>query len=491
VTLAQTLRAKSQWGPDSARTEADQIANIAAFDRAIEMLKVLQQAGATSSAVPIERAQAIWLRGIAEEREAALPYYAEARDILAKAGALDYSNLTAASLYAQVTNALAGRLGGLRQLAERDRALEEALTVAAGVLEKRPGDLPALKVRAAIHSNMVTTAYAAGRLEDAWQKAEAAKADYELIVKFDPSDHGAWQGVSSSYQTLGGIAQQFGRIEEACRHYREAFDTVKRQTSNSRNLAAVPQAALNVARVEGYRGNRAAAEESLREARRLRDELEKERPSYREIRGGSWSAIDYAQIARRVEWALGDYAAFCTKSEESVREISALLATPRLTPAQTRSLKNALAATHWDLARGYAMLGQWPAAEDNARRSVAANATSAVAEGEQLSQWLAIALARQGKFEEAAEALNRFPKPTMQDSLARGLFVAWTFVRGHYARAVALSGQPAREELIRAELNEGLAALRALSAEARDLGESHELLRMINEELAKVPAKAK
>jgi hypothetical protein len=117
----------------------------------------------------------------------------EARDLLAGIGAVDLTNLTAASVYADTADSEARHSMQLGRLDEADRLEREVYDIAEKVLAKRPGDLRSMKNRALAANLLGEIAVsrhdevAAARYAD-----QAAKAG-EDVVRFDPSDLGTWQ----------------------------------------------------------------------------------------------------------------------------------------------------------------------------------------------------------------------------------------------------------------------------------------------------------
>ena len=117
----------------------------------------------------------------------------EARALLAGLGAVDLTNLTAASVYADTADSEARHARQAGRLDDADRLEREVYDIAEKVLARRPGDLRSMKNRA-LAANLLGE-IASTRHDDAAaaQYAERAALAGEDVVRFNPSDLGTWQ----------------------------------------------------------------------------------------------------------------------------------------------------------------------------------------------------------------------------------------------------------------------------------------------------------
>ncbi|MEJ1970980.1 MAG: hypothetical protein WDM96_00165 [Lacunisphaera sp.] len=138
----------------------------------------------------------------------------EARGILAGIGALDFSDLTAASIYGDVTDSQSRMVLRLGQTNEAERLAHIVDQMATKVLEQRPGDLRAMQ-NAYYSANML------GEVAQDRNDAEKSDAAYERSVDaarkytlFNPADGGGWTMLSSSGRALAVNYVDEGRVAE-------------------------------------------------------------------------------------------------------------------------------------------------------------------------------------------------------------------------------------------------------------------------------------
>jgi tetratricopeptide (TPR) repeat protein len=150
-----------------------------------------------------------------QERETGLATCEEARRILAALGALDLTDLTAASVYGDATDTQAriavrlGRLDDARQLATLVGEMAEK------VLARRPGDLQAMINRyyaANVLGQVAATRNQYVEAEAHFKQAVEASKNYVL---FNPADNLGWRSWSGGEVDLGNVMAQQGRLTEA------------------------------------------------------------------------------------------------------------------------------------------------------------------------------------------------------------------------------------------------------------------------------------
>lgn len=168
---------------------------------------------------------------------------------------------------------------------------------------------------------------------------------------------------------------------------------------------------------------------------------------------------------------------------QAIRTVEGRLATSDLTPTQRRASELVLLETALDLGRGNILLGQWAEAESALRLVLPAKVSSRQVRTV-ASQWLAIALARQGRQAEAAGVLAQSNPEVLHSSYAKGdhsLEVRWNLARYHYASALTQPDDPAGREKRAVALRQANALLDESTAEAKQLSEERELRRLIDE----------
>jgi serine/threonine protein kinase len=401
----------------------------------------------------------------------------EALHVLASIGALDFSDLSAASAWADVADSEARIALDLGRLDDAERLEQQVGTVAAGVLAKRPGDLRA-KLDLFYSPDMLGTVeekrfHDAEALKLAIQSRQAA----EEYLKFNPSDTVGWLSKIAADIATDDLLVKLGRISETLQTAREAV-----QMDGDHNNASISPGVLwvKIAILESQRGNRGSADQALQEGKRSFD-------IFTSVNRVSKTDSDfYAEESnlaeREVRLASGE--------DETVFN-AANQALPRLEKIQANETD--LVTTNFLLlgvqlsleqaARSALNLARYADAE-NAARALSASPHSTQSHPDYIA-WgqvlLAQALVGQDRKAEALKILE----PALakyQDLQTQG--ASYVEFRQHFARALYVQSlaEPAdtdglarsREELDRAD-----ALLQGLTDEAKQLHDSKELLAWI------------
>jgi hypothetical protein len=190
--------------------------------------------------------------------------------ILAGLGALDWSDLSAASAWADVADSEAREALELGQLDDAERLEKQVGTLGAGVLARRPGDLRA-KLDL-FYSSDVLSQVAMKRFDEegALQLATQARQAAEEYLRFNPSDSLGWQSLLSADGRIANLLYHQGRIAEMVRRTRAAAQTDENHASMGLPAGLLWQV---IAEVEAQRGNRDAADQAFQKARRSFDAL--------------------------------------------------------------------------------------------------------------------------------------------------------------------------------------------------------------------------
>jgi tetratricopeptide (TPR) repeat protein len=196
----------------------------------------------------------------------------EARKVLAALGALDLSDLDAASSYADTADSEARFLVGLGRLDAAQKLEQEVYDLAGKVLAQRSNDLHALDDHA---EAMQLLSQVAARRHD-----ETAAADYgqravqagEDWVRFDPSNLAAWTTWALALAQVANLQQEHGEVTSAIAtlHSLFALEQDKRLTAHV-GLATLPQW-LDLADLQAQTGDFAAATQSMQSFARHADE---------------------------------------------------------------------------------------------------------------------------------------------------------------------------------------------------------------------------
>jgi tetratricopeptide (TPR) repeat protein len=146
---------------------------------------------------------------------------------------------------------------------------EDAARVAGQVMERRPGQMSALRARALIVDNLATTEAFDLHQRRALALSEQGARDWEAILKLDPTNQIAWNNLASARITSGFLSWAQGQIRGAQDQWRGAL-AVERNVKEAAFISgALALAAGYLTMLEADLGNRQAAEAALRDNRRL------------------------------------------------------------------------------------------------------------------------------------------------------------------------------------------------------------------------------
>jgi len=208
-----------------------------------------------------------------QPKEIAVATCQEALKILEALGALDLSNLNAASGYADVSDSEARHLLDLGRADEAQKVESQVYELTEKVLVQRPGDLRSLANRF-FAANLLGT-LAERRHDDsaaADYAARAAKAG-EDFVRFNPADLTTWSWWAQGLQQVADLQFERGEVTQALATYHSlmALAQDKRRPSS---LGPVLFARwLNVAAMQAMLGDKAAAQQSLQAFAKDLDDL--------------------------------------------------------------------------------------------------------------------------------------------------------------------------------------------------------------------------
>jgi tetratricopeptide (TPR) repeat protein len=472
IGLALALRAPREMGG-----VGDASAAVTAAQRSADLLRPLASKPDSSPGARREYAHALLFLGSRETSdESAITHLEEARTIFAETGALDFSDLNSASSYASVSNWLGNRSRYLNS-EESERFRREALRIAEGVLNRRPGDLRALKARADAQFFLAGRELGRSNLAAALAHSLAAERGDEDRLRFNPSDTRSWADLVMDRERTGSILIQQGRIEEGLAKYRAAIAVAGEQTTNAETISSIPSAALTLAEWESRRGNRPGVEQALAEAVRVRRVEEREK-GMSDLIKEMWS-LNYEGRVARTKWMLGDYEGVMAQTAQTRIRVAELLTQARISEAQKRTLDGYLRGARSDAGRAAVGLGRFAEAEAVLREALASPTTVEDRANLQRTDanprtWLALAVARQHRREEALELLN----PALafyRENQSKGddsIFGRWNLALALFVQAVALPDDSSGRAKRRAALDEASALLDGLSAEAKQLTES-------------------
>jgi tetratricopeptide (TPR) repeat protein len=197
----------------------DQLASSKAASDALAMLTPISaQASAPKSAVVTEgmlRAQlgfALLRRGLPEQ---AVEQYVAARKIAAASGALDLTNLPAASGYVSASWQYGEALLKLGRADEAAPVLNETIQLADQLLAKRPGHRPALRAKGTATSQLSEIEFGNLQFAEALRRAREALRVQEEVTGLDPGNSGSQNNLRVAKALTSRRLYQLGRDDES------------------------------------------------------------------------------------------------------------------------------------------------------------------------------------------------------------------------------------------------------------------------------------
>ena len=403
----------------------------------------------------------------------------EGRKILVELGALDLSDLTAASAYADITDSQARHNTTLGRVDKAQELEREVYEMAEKVLAQRPGDLHSL-------ANRYYAADLLSVLADR-RNDHAAAADYALqsakagedYVRYAPSDLTPWGHWVRGLNQVAALQLERGEVGAALATLRSnvALAQDKRRPGSLAPLLWFVH--LRLAVLERQLGQVAASEASLKAG--LRDQLEAleqfkpddVRRKFAEQSEASWRS--------RLDLVDGNYQGALANARRVLEHVAKVeVAATDVNGLRAHDNYNRGALTNG--AAAARMLGRYDEAEALARQLLAVPADTQSDEDPQdepsaARAMLAHAMALQGRGAEALETLA--PALThyraQQEAGRTGTFFQLDFAHALLASALAQPADPPGKARRAAQLAEASALIGAMSAEARSLA----LVRMI------------
>jgi hypothetical protein len=193
------------------------------------------------------------------EEETAVQLLAEARDAYRGIDGLTLADIPAAVAYAEASAWQMQALQSVGRLDESRQVGEAALKVTGQVLEKRPGDMSALRAEALIVDSLAGIEWTGLHLRRAMELTRQSARDWEAIVKLDPTNQIAWNNLVDSRMTVTGQLYSIGDVRGARDQLRAALDVEKRIKDSGMIGNVMSLAAGYLARLEADTGNRQAA----------------------------------------------------------------------------------------------------------------------------------------------------------------------------------------------------------------------------------------
>ncbi len=284
-----------------------------AIESAVNLLRPLVASGRATRTAKLTLADLLQYLAHAQQNPAdGIVLCEESRKILADMGALSLTDLSAASVYGDVTDSQSRMAQQLGRTDEAERLSLIVVQMAEKVLEQRPGDLRAMLNRY-FSANMLGTVasdrYDLPKAEASFAKAKEAAWNYTL---FNPADSQGWNLLISSGRDLAGMYLEEGRVSEARRTLQETASLER----NPRNKTGMDPAIFwtwrTIEAVEAQAGNQRTARSALAELHRVTGLLVKSRSFDEELT--QLSRLSLKQAEFDILAAEGDYATIHTRA---------------------------------------------------------------------------------------------------------------------------------------------------------------------------------
>jgi tetratricopeptide (TPR) repeat protein len=154
-------------------------------------------------------------------------------------GARDQSNIEIGADYAEGGAWLVGALGNLGRNEEARLASIDAMAVADKVLEQRPGYRLALHAQQIIETSQANTASNDLNPVEALQFAKRGEQTSESLLKLDPANKVSANNMGVAHQGLGDILWAMGRMHEAIPYYLKSLDDYGSATSGGAGFVII------------------------------------------------------------------------------------------------------------------------------------------------------------------------------------------------------------------------------------------------------------
>jgi hypothetical protein len=331
----------------------------------------------------------------------------EAQSIASALGGRDLSDLSMGAYYAEAGGWLVTGLFSLGQTSAAKQAGEDSVAVADQVLERRPG------YRLALHAQQVILGGLSRATQDELDPAEGLRVALReeqvslTLLKLDPNNVTSINNLAVARGDIGDVLWESGRLHEAMPHYRQQVEDIARATAGGTTFfMTLAYTACGTAYRNAELGDSAAASATLAAAAPYLAKL-------RQSEGPGSMAVAIADaIGRICEAAVAfekdDMSAARRIAADAVTHLQA--ATPHGAAQEYQKHISLWLGQHVQ-GRAEYQLNDFAAAERSERKALEArSASSGDAIGDrrdkgELSTWIAMAIARQGRLEEAAQTI--------------------------------------------------------------------------------------
>jgi hypothetical protein len=399
--------------------------------RAVSALKPLMDAATPSAALLRAYGLANTIVGFEQMRgnqeEAAVDTLAQARSAFERIDGLKLDDLSAATAYAEASAWQISALQTLGRIDEVRRVGDAALQVTRKVLDRRPGDMLALRSEGLILSALSGTEWNDLHLRNALAHAQQSARDWESLVRLDPTNQIAWNNLADSRNSMGGLLWSLGQIGAGREQLRAALGIEQRVRESGMIGNVLSLAAGYLARADADAGDQAAAAAALTANRRFAALVVRDVPAgsfgaaflpeFMTYWGFPGSGLGYGAFA--IPYAQGDYETIRRTAHASAKRLEQI---GDVTAPQTQARNVALEVAYRTAADASYRLNDFAQADADIQRALALRKvipTRTLGDQRDAGEQVALAAriaARLGRNDEA----KRLVAPVLE--MHRGLF---------------------------------------------------------------------
>jgi len=454
--------------------------------KAVGLLRPIVAAGRATRSAKLALGDMLQYLAHAEnDPELAVAHCEESRQILASMGAVDLTDLTAASIYGDVTDTESRMTMRLGRVDESNRLAGIVSDLAEKVLQQRPGDLRAMKNRYFSANMQGNVARSRNQLVEARKHYARSEEASRYYTRFNPADVAGWDNLAQGIRDAAYSSFDEGRIAEGLNKMQEAVaiesDPHNKTGANFLGYLAAVQTTTWNAELGNLASARAAVEQSGRTLQRFIKEHGVDQ-ELTEISGIGQGLLECAILQ-----AEGDYARIHAKAVEAADKLARLKlqvegnVEPRMNVLrQARTLQAEAALRLGNFEEAVEVTQELVAKPLLSRRMDALDAAYAAAQNRvRFGQ----ALLGAGRRMEALAAL-RDAELFYREQLAKGAQdtgFRQQFARLLYQLARAQAGDDEGKAARLVLLDEAMTSLGGLSLEAQQLQGSRELIKWVTE----------
>ena len=475
--LATTLLDQGQDFLHGGRGKPEQLV------RAADLLRPLVHAPGASRQVRQVYTDILNYLSHAQPKETAVATCEEARKILVGLGALDLSDLNAASAYADTADSEARHLLSLGRIDQAQKLEQEVYDLAEKVLLQRPSDLRSLNNRF-FAANLLAT-LADRRHDDSSATEYAAKAAQagEDSVRFNPSDLSSWGFWMTGKAQIADLQLKRGEVAHALAAMRETMALAQDKRRPSSLGPVLWYRWLPLSTLQAQTGDKIAAEQSAQAFSRDLGEL------VAQLKPEDPRRLLFANAVQRTRSRLqlieGESQAAFTNATATLNSIKDIKVSADDVNG-TRTKNNILRPNLQTASRAAIRLARYAQAEPLARQwlTVPTDPISDAdpqAEASKAHAVLAHAVAGQGRSDEARTilqpALAYYQKE--QQAGAHDIFFRHDFAYALYVNALASPADADGQTKRRADLDAAAELIDGASSEAKSLADMREVAGLI------------